>query len=121
MDSGSPARDDGYLRKAGFRYDKELESDLNFTLPVDLPRDDSSMFWILRTAFFISRIQPEPLLYLLLLLMVLASLPAAHPSYVDPATLPPLASYSSNAALFWAAPTGLISYPGLPGRKDFAL
>ena len=31
LDSGSPARDDGYLRKAGFRYDKELESDLNFT------------------------------------------------------------------------------------------
>ena len=30
LDSGSPARDDGYLRKAGFRYDKELESDLNF-------------------------------------------------------------------------------------------
>ena len=46
LDSGSPARDDGYLRKAGFRYDKELESDLNFYLAVDLPRDDSSMFWI---------------------------------------------------------------------------
>ncbi len=30
LDSGLPARDDGYLRKAGFRYDKELESDLNF-------------------------------------------------------------------------------------------
>jgi outer membrane receptor protein involved in Fe transport len=30
LNSGLPARDDGYLRKAGFRYDKELESDLNF-------------------------------------------------------------------------------------------
>ena len=29
LDSGHPARDDGYLRKAGFRYDKELNSDLN--------------------------------------------------------------------------------------------
>ena len=28
--SGLPARDDGYLRKAGFRFDKELNSDLNF-------------------------------------------------------------------------------------------
>ncbi len=30
LDSGLPARDDGYLRKAGFRFDKELNSDLNF-------------------------------------------------------------------------------------------
>ena len=30
LDSGMPARDDGYLRKAGFRFDKELNSDLNF-------------------------------------------------------------------------------------------
>jgi outer membrane receptor protein involved in Fe transport len=30
LDSGSPARDDGHLRKAGFRFDKELNSDLNF-------------------------------------------------------------------------------------------
>ena len=30
LDSGLPARDDGYLRKAGFRYDTELGSDLNF-------------------------------------------------------------------------------------------
>ena len=29
LDSGLPARDDGYLRKFGFRYDKELSSDLN--------------------------------------------------------------------------------------------
>ena len=29
LDSGLPARDDGYLRKAGFRYDKELGPDLN--------------------------------------------------------------------------------------------
>ena len=29
LDSGLPARDDGYLRKFGFRYDKELGSDLN--------------------------------------------------------------------------------------------
>ena len=30
LNSGLPARDDGYLRKLGFRYDKELASDLNF-------------------------------------------------------------------------------------------
>ncbi|MDC1004562.1 TonB-dependent receptor [Opitutales bacterium] len=30
LDSGSPARDDGHLRKAGFRFDKNLGSDLNF-------------------------------------------------------------------------------------------
>ena len=30
LDSGLPARDDGYLRKAGFRFDKEFNSDLNF-------------------------------------------------------------------------------------------
>ena len=30
LDSGLPARDDGYLRKAGFRFDKKLNSDLNF-------------------------------------------------------------------------------------------
>jgi outer membrane receptor protein involved in Fe transport len=30
LDSGLSARDDGYLRKAGFRIDKELEPDLNF-------------------------------------------------------------------------------------------
>jgi len=30
LDSGLPALDDGYLRKAGFRFDKELNSDLNF-------------------------------------------------------------------------------------------
>jgi outer membrane receptor protein involved in Fe transport len=30
LNSGIPARDDGYLRKAGFRFDKELNSDLNF-------------------------------------------------------------------------------------------
>ena len=65
LDSGLPARDDGYLRKAGFRYDKELEPDLISTCPVDSPPDDSSMFWILRTGFSISRIQPEPLPYLL--------------------------------------------------------
>ena len=29
LDSGSPARDDGHLRKAGFRFDKNLGSDLN--------------------------------------------------------------------------------------------
>ena len=29
--SGLPARDDGYARKAGFRYDKSLNSDLDFT------------------------------------------------------------------------------------------
>ncbi|MBT3666836.1 MAG: TonB-dependent receptor [Opitutae bacterium] len=29
LDSGLPARDDGYLRKAGFRFDKELNSDLD--------------------------------------------------------------------------------------------
>jgi outer membrane receptor protein involved in Fe transport len=30
LNSGLPARDDGYLRKAGFRFDKRLNSDLNF-------------------------------------------------------------------------------------------
>ena len=30
LDSGRVARDDGYLRKIGFRFDKELGSDLNF-------------------------------------------------------------------------------------------
>ena len=30
LDSGLPARDDGHLRKAGFRYDTELGSDLSF-------------------------------------------------------------------------------------------
>ena len=30
LNSGLPARDDGYLRKAGFRFDKKLNSDLNF-------------------------------------------------------------------------------------------
>ena len=30
LESGLPARDDGYLRKAGFRYDTEIGSDLNF-------------------------------------------------------------------------------------------
>lgn len=30
LESGRPAQDDGYLRKFGFRYDKELASDLNF-------------------------------------------------------------------------------------------
>ena len=29
--SGLPARDDGYARKAGFRYDKSLNSDIDFT------------------------------------------------------------------------------------------
>ena len=32
LDSGLPARDDGHLRKAGFRLDKELGSDLNVYL-----------------------------------------------------------------------------------------
>ena len=30
LDSGLPARDDGYLRKAGFRFDAELGKDLNY-------------------------------------------------------------------------------------------
>ena len=30
LESGSSAKDDGYLRKAGFRFDKELNSDLKF-------------------------------------------------------------------------------------------
>jgi outer membrane receptor protein involved in Fe transport len=30
LNSGLPARDDGYLRKAGFRFDKKLNSDLSF-------------------------------------------------------------------------------------------
>ena len=30
LDSGVPARDDGYLRKAGFRFDAELGKDLNY-------------------------------------------------------------------------------------------
>ena len=29
LESGNPARDDGHLRKFGFRYDRELGSDLN--------------------------------------------------------------------------------------------
>ena len=29
LDSGNSARDDGYLRKFGFRFDEELASDLN--------------------------------------------------------------------------------------------
>ena len=35
--SGLPARDDGYARKAGFRYDKSLNSDIDFTLLEVLP------------------------------------------------------------------------------------
>ena len=30
--SGLPARDDGYARKAGFRFDKELAVDLDLTI-----------------------------------------------------------------------------------------
>lgn len=117
LDSGSPARDDGYLRKAGFRYDKELESDLNFyvaggfaTRRLEHVLDFTNRLFYLENS---TGATPVPLA----LAQQLAGLPAAHPSYVDPATLPPLASYSSNAALFWGAPTGLISYPGLPGGR----
>ncbi len=115
LDSGLPARDDGYLRKAGFRIDKELDSDLNFylgggfaTRRLEHVLDLSNRLFYLENAS-----NPIPLAFA----QQLSTLPVAHPSYIDPATLPPVVSYSQNAALFWSTPAGLISYPSLPGGR----
>ncbi|MBT3636840.1 MAG: TonB-dependent receptor [Opitutae bacterium] len=117
LNSGLPARDDGYLRKTGFRIDKELGSDLNLyvaggfaTRRLEHVLDFSNRLFYLENSVGAN---PVPLAFA----QQLSTLPVAHPSYVDPLTLPPPSSYSPAAATFWSSPNGLISYPSLPGGQ----
>ena len=105
LDSGNPARDDGYLRKFGFRFDKELASDLNLYVAGGAATRRLEHVLDFSNRLFYS----ETLLSDLIPLSYAqqgAALPIFHPLYLDPAKLPPLTS-------FWLKPNGTIPYPAL--------
>ena len=105
LDSGNPARDDGYLRKFGFRFDKELASDLNLYVAGGAATRRLEHVLDFSNRLFYS----ETLLSDLIPLSYAqqgAALPIFHPLYLDPAKLPPLTS-------FWSNPNGTIPYPAL--------
>ena len=105
LDSGNPARDDGYLRKFGFRFDKELASDLNLYVAGGAATRRLEHVLDFSNRLFYS----ETLLSDLIPLSYAqqgAALPIFHPLYLDPAKLPPVTS-------FWSNPNGTIPYPAL--------
>ena len=105
LDSGRSARDDGYLRKFGFRYDKEVASDLNFYVA-----GGGATRRLEHVLDFTNRLFYSENLTSALVPLDYARqgslLPPIHPLYVDPSKLPPATS-------FWSAPDGTISYPAL--------
>jgi outer membrane receptor protein involved in Fe transport len=115
LNSGLPAQDDGYLRKVGFRLDKELGADLHVYLSGGFStRRLEHVLDFSNRLFYVENLLtpvPVPLAYA----QQLATLPALHPLYIDPSKLPPVSSFSPSSAAFWGAPNGLISYPNLPG------
>jgi iron complex outermembrane recepter protein len=115
LDSGMPARDDGYLRKVGFRLDKELGVDLNvyFSGGFSSRRLEHVLDFSNRLFYVENLLAPVPIP--LAYAQQLATLPASHPLYLNPSTLPPGSSFSPSSASFWGSPNGLIPYPNLPG------
>ena len=104
LDSGNPARDDGYLRKFGFRFDKELASDLNLYVAGGAATRRLEHVLDFSNRLFYS----ETLLSDLIPLSYAqqGAVPIFHPLYLDPAKLPPVTS-------FWSNPNGTIPYPAL--------
>ena len=105
LDSGRAARDDGYLRKFGFRYDKEWASDLNFYMA-----GGGATRRLEHVLDFSNRLFYSETLSSALVPLDYARqgslLSSFHPLYVDPSILP-------TATSFWSAPDGTISYPAL--------
>ena len=105
LDSGRAARDDGYLRKFGFRYDKEWASDLNFYIA-----GGGATRRLEHVLDFSNRLFYSETLSSALVPLDYARqgslLSSFHPLYVDPSILP-------TATSFWSAPDGTISYPAL--------
>ena len=105
LDSGRAARDDGYLRKFGFRYDKEWASDLNFYIA-----GGGATRRLEHVLDFSNRLFYSETLSSALVPLDYARqgslLSSFHPLYVDPSKLP-------TATSFWSAPDGTISYPAL--------
>ncbi|OUW81086.1 MAG: hypothetical protein CBD82_04610 [Gammaproteobacteria bacterium TMED222] len=105
LDSGRAARDDGYLRKFGFRYDKELASDLNFYIA-----GGGATRRLEHVLDFTNRLFYSETLTSALVPLDYARqgslLSSFHPLYVDPSKLP-------TATSFWSAPDGTIPYPAL--------
>jgi outer membrane receptor protein involved in Fe transport len=133
--SGLDARDDGYARKAGFRFDKELGSDLDLTIAggfatrrVDHVLDLSSRLLYPTDPVYDAQRNPipnsnvpvpgfmglpswqngdSPYLPLAAASALLAGSPLAP-------TLPPSTSYST-----WPAPNGLIQPIGIPKIDNY--
>ncbi len=134
--SGLPARDDGYARKAGFRFDKELAMDLDLTIAggfatrrVDHVLDLTSRLLYPTDPVYDAQNNPIPNPHVPVAgfaglpswqngdfpylpvsaanILLAASNPLA-------ATLPPLSSYAT-----WPAPNGLIQPVGLPRIDNY--
>lgn len=105
LDSGNSARDDGYLRKVGFRYDKELASDLNFYIAGGGASRRLEHVLDFSNRLFYSENLTSPLVPLNYARQG-SLLPSFHPLFVDPSKLP-------TATSFWSSPNGSIPYPSL--------
>ena len=105
LDSGNSARDDGYLRKFGFRYDKELASDLNFYVAGGGASRRLEHVLDFSNRLFYSENLTGPLVPLDYARQG-SFLSSLHPLYVDPLKLP-------SATSFWSSSTGSIPYPAL--------
>ena len=134
--SGLPARDDGYARKAGFRFDKELAMDLDLTIAggfatrrVDHVLDLTSRLLYPTDPVYDAQNNPIPNPHVPVagfgglpswqngefpyLPVSAANMLLAAPNPLA-ATLPPLSSYAT-----WPAPNGLIQPVGLPRIDNY--
>ena len=134
--SGLPARDDGYARKAGFRFDKELAMDLDLTIAggfatrrVDHVLDLTSRLLYPTDPVYDAQNNPIPNPHVPVagflglpswqngefpyLPVSAANILLAAPNPLA-ATLPPLSSYAT-----WPAPNGLIQPVGLPRIDNY--
>ena len=101
LDSGLPARDDGYLRKAGFRYDKELEPILIYLSGGFATRRLEHVLDFTNRLFYLENstgATPVPLAFA----QQLDDFACGASFLCRSCYSSPLASYSSNAAAFWA-------------------
>ena len=134
--SGLPARDDGYARKAGFRFDKEIAMDLDLTIAggfatrrVDHVLDLTSRLLYPTDPVYHAQNNPIPNPHVPVagfgglpswqngefpyLPVSAANMLLAAPNPLA-ATLPPLSSYAT-----WPAPNGLIQPVGLPRIDNY--
>ena len=133
--SGLPARDDGYARKAGFRFDKELAMDLDLTIAggfatrrVEHVLDLTSRLLYPTDPVYHAQYNPIPNPHVPSpgfmglpswqngdspYLPVAAARALLDSTALDP-TLPSLSSYAT-----WPAPNGLIQPVGLPRIDNY--